>query len=180
MQALAKFIYFKIIGWTMVGDFPKHIDKCVLPVISHTSWVDFFLGILVRRVWNTEINFVAKKSLFKWPYGWYFRWVGGAPIDRTKNNDAVSATAKIFSERKIFRLALAPEGTRKKVTKLKTGFYYIAKAANVPIVLIAFDFGKKQIKISQPYFTTDDMEADFKIFNTFYKGVVGKVPEYSY
>ena len=180
MQSLAKFIYFKIMGWSMVGDFPTHIDKCVLPVISHTSWVDFLLSILARKIWNTEINFVAKKSLFKWPYGWYFRWVGGAPIDRSKNNDLVSSTVKIFNERKIFRLSLAPEGTRKKVTKLKTGFYYIAKEANVPIVMIAFDFGKKQIKISQPYFTTNDMKADFKIINAFYKGVVGKVPEYSY
>lgn len=180
MQVLAKFIYFRIMGWSLLGDFPYPIKKCVLPVVSHTSWLDFFLGILVRKVWNTEINYIGKKSLFKWPFGWYFRRVGGVPIDRSKSNDAVSATAKIFEERKIFRLSLAPEGTRKKVMKLKTGFYYIAKAANVPIVLVAFDYGKKQVKISEPYYVTEDIAADFKYFNAFYKGVIGKVPKYSY
>ena len=115
--------------------------------------------------------------MFKPPFGWFFKTTGGAPIDRSKSSDTVTAIAKIFQERKIFRLTIAPEGTRKKVDKWKTGFYYIAKAAQVPIVLIAFDYGKKQIKIAEPQFTTDDKEADFKVYKAFYDGVVGKNPE---
>ena len=147
MRWIAKFIYFKVLGWKLVGSFPSHLDKCVIIVVPHTSWVDFFLGLLIRRVWNEQINYVGKKSLFKAPYGWFFRWMGGAPVDRSKNSDTVSATAEVFKKRKKFRLTLAPEGTRKKVTKWKSGFYYIAKAAEVPILLIAFDFGKKQVKV---------------------------------
>ena len=124
--------------------------------------------------------FVAKNSLFKVPFGWYFRWMGGAPVDRSKNNDTVSATAEVFKTREIFRLTLAPEGTRKKVTTLRSGFYYIAKKAEVPIVLIAFDFGKKEVKVSEPLWPTDDKEADFKKYEAFFEGVVGKVPENSY
>jgi len=179
MQALAKFIYFKVLGWKLLGSFPA-LDKCVFIVVPHTSWVDFFLGLLIRKVWNKDIHFIGKKSLFKPPFGWFFRWMGGTPIDRSRNMDTVGATAKVFKEKKIFRLALSPEGTRKKVSKWKTGFYYIAKAANVPIVLVAFDFGKKQVKISKPQYPTADKEADFAIYKTFFKGVVGKVPQNSF
>lgn len=166
-------------GWKLAGNFPSYIDKCVIIVVPHTSNIDFFLGLLIRKVWNEEINWIGKKSLFNAPYGWFFKWVGGAPIDRTKNNDTVTATAAIFRERKKFRLTIAPEGTRKKVSKWKTGFYYIARAAEVPIVLIAFDYGKKHIKVSQPHFVTANKETDFKVYEDFFKGVVGKVRKYS-
>ncbi|CAZ94551.1 1-acyl-sn-glycerol-3-phosphate acyltransferase [Zobellia galactanivorans] len=176
MQRLARFIYFKLMGWKMVGTFPGHLDKFVIAVVPHTSYVDFFLGLLIRKIWNEPINFVGKKSLFAFPFGFIFRKLGGEPIDRSKNNDMVSATVKVFQERKKFRLTIAPEGTRKKVDKWKTGFYYIAKGAQVPVVLVAFDFGKKQVKISEPLYTTDDKDADFKVYEDFFKGVVGKIP----
>lgn len=176
MHTLAKFIFFKLMGWEFVGDFPGHLNKFVIIVVPHTSNADFFMGLLIRKIWKEEINYIAKHSLFKPPFGWLFRWAGGAPIDRSKNNDTVTATAAIFKERKKFRLTIAPEGTRTKVDKWKTGFYYIAKAAAVPIVMVAFDFGKKQIKISEPIHTTEDKEADFKGYEAFYEGVVGKNP----
>lgn len=179
MHALAKFIYFKILGWKLIGTFPD-VDKCVVIVVPHTSWVDFFLGLLVRRVINEKIHYVGKKSLFKWPFGWYFKWMGGAPIDRSKSSDTVGAITRIFNSREQFRLALSPEGTRKKVKEWKTGFYYIAKAAKVPIVLVAFDYGKRQVKISEPYEPTGDKDSDFNTYKSFFKGVVGKIPEYSF
>ncbi|MDB2606281.1 1-acyl-sn-glycerol-3-phosphate acyltransferase [Zobellia sp.] len=175
MQRLARFIYFRIMGWKMVGKFPGHIDKFVIAVVPHTSYIDFFLGLLIRKVWNEPINFVGKKSLFAFPFGWIFKQLGGEPIDRSKNNDIVAATIKVFKKREKFRLTIAPEGTRKKVERWKTGFYYIAKGAKVPIVLIAFDFGKKQVKISEPLFTTNDKEADFKVYKNFFEEVEGYV-----
>lgn len=178
MHTLAKFIYFKLLRWKLVGQFPN-LNKCIVAVVPHTSWVDFFLGLLIRRVINKEINFIAKESLFKPPFGWYFRLMGGAPIDRSKSSNKVEAIAQIFKNRDVFRLGLAPEGTRKKVDKWKTGFYYMAKEANVPIVLVAFDYGKKTVKISEPLTVTNNKEEDFKIYKTFFKGVVGKVPNYT-
>lgn len=166
--------------WKLPDAFPVHIKKCVVPVVPHTSWHDFYIGILIRNVWRTEINFVGKKSLFKAPHGWYFRWMGGTPIDRTKSTDFVTATAKVFDKKEVFRLALAPEGTRKKVQKLKTGFYYIAKGAGVPIVMVAFDFENKQVKVAEPFMVSDDVEADFEKINAFFKGVKGKVGDYSF
>tara|TARA_R110002049_G_scaffold135981_2_gene295603 strand:+ start:2153 stop:2653 length:501 start_codon:yes stop_codon:yes gene_type:complete len=162
-------------GWKLDGFFPK-IDKCVVIIAPHTSNLDFLLGLLIRKVLNEEFNFIGKKALFKWPYGWYFRWQGGMPIDRTKSSNFVSACAALIKSTPKIHLTLAPEGTRSKVTKWKTGFYYIAKEAEVPIVMVAFDYGKKAIKISEVYYTTADKEEDFKVYAAFYKDIKGKVP----
>lgn len=178
MHTLAKFIYFKLLGWKTIGEFPK-LSKCVVAVAPHTSWIDFFLGLLIRRVINQDINFIGKKSLFNPPFGWYFRWMGGAPIDRSKSSDTVTAIANIFNENEVFRLGLSPEGTRKKVEKWKTGFYYIAKAAKVPIILVAFDYGQKLVKISDPMMPSDNIDTDFKTYRKFFKGVIGKIPEFT-
>ncbi|MCX2719945.1 1-acyl-sn-glycerol-3-phosphate acyltransferase [Lentiprolixibacter aurantiacus] len=177
MKALASFIYFRLMGWKLTGNFPD-VRKCVVIVAPHTSWVDFIVGLLVRKIVGLEINFIGKKSLFRPPFGWWFRSLGGTPVDRFKNEDTVASISRIFNSRDEFRLALSPEGTRKKVEKWRSGFYYIAKAAEVPIVMVAFDFGKKEVKISDPVWPTDDKEMDFKTYLEFYKGVEGKIPEF--
>lgn len=182
MRWLSKFIYFKLFGWKVVGNtnFSKDtIKKAVIIAVPHTSWHDFYMAILLRRVVNIKVNFVGKKELFTWPFGYYFRAVGGSALDRTSGQNKVEAIAKLFKEKDEFRLALAPEGTRKKVEQWKTGFYYIAKAANVPIIMFSFDFKNKQNKVSEPFYPTDDIEADFKFMKAFYKGVEGKVKAYS-
>jgi len=126
------------------------------------------------------MNFVAKKELFIFPFGYYFRWMGGAALNRKQNENKVEAIAKIFEKKKEFRLAIAPEGTRKKVDKWKTGFYYIAKSADVPVVPVAFDWKNKEVRIGKPYFVTDDIDKDISNLEKHFEGVIGKVAEYSY
>jgi len=182
MRWLAKFIYFKLLGWKVTGNktFSKEsIKKAVIIAVPHTSWHDFFIGILLRKITNVKTNFVGKKELFTWPFGYYFRAVGGAPLDRTSGQNKVQAIAKLFENKDEFRLTLAPEGTRKKVEDWKTGFYYIAKEAKVPIIMFTLDFKNKQNKISEPFYPTDDYVADFKFMKAFFKDVVGKKPELS-
>ena len=179
MKWLAKRIFFRWMGWKFNGNFPN-IKKCVIAVVPHTSWHDFYIGVFTRKIVGLDMHFVAKDALFKAPFGWYFRWMGGHPVDRSKSSNFVEAVAQIFNREEEFRMALAPEGTRKKVDKLKTGFYYIAKAAQVPIVMVAFDYGKKEVKFSEPFWPTDDLERDFLKIHSFFKGVTGKVPEYSF
>ena len=168
---------FNFLGWTIRGTISPSQKKCVIIVAPHTSWQDFFLGFVIRKLLKVEINFVAKKELFRPPFGFYFKWVGGIALDRTSNQKKVDAIAEIFESREIFRLALSPEGTRKKTERWKTGFYFIASAARVPVVMVAFDYGKKEVKISQPFFTTENLEEDLAYINNFYKDVKGKVPE---
>lgn len=149
-------------------------------VVPHTSWVDFFIGVLARGLIGLEMHYVAKKELFRFPLGAWFRWMGGAPLDRSRAENKVDAIAQLFYERDVFRLAIAPEGTRKKVEKWKTGFYYIALKAGVPIVAIAFDYGKKEVKIAGPFYTTGNIDDDLTILEANYVGVRGYVHENSY
>ena len=182
MQWLAKFIYFKVLGWKVVGntDLSKdEIKKAVIIAAPHTSWHDFYIGVLLRAVLNVKTNFVGKKELFVFPIGWLFRLLGGAPIDRHTKENKVSAIAKLFNEKDEFRMAMSPEGTRKKVDKWRTGFYYIAKEAKVPIIMFTIDFENKQNIISEPFYPTDNIEKDFEFMHNFYKDVKGKIPEYS-
>jgi 1-acyl-sn-glycerol-3-phosphate acyltransferase len=175
-----KFIFFRLMGWKIVGEIDKKLDKCIFIVVPHTSWVDFFVGLLSRGIIEIELNWLGKKELFGFPLGWYFRYMGGAPLDRKGGLNMVDSIGKVFETRKIFRLGLSPEGTRKKVTELKTGFYYIAEKANVPIIPVAFNYGKKEVNFGSPFFTTGDIDADLKILLHHFKGVVGKIPENSY
>ena len=182
MRWLAKFIYFKLMGWKVVGNtnFSKDtIKQAIIIAAPHTSWHDFYIGVLLRKIAGVKTNFVGKKELFTWPLGYYFRAIGGRALDRTPGQNKVEAIAKLFSESDEFRLTLAPEGTRKKVDTWKTGFYYIAKAAKVPIIMFTLDFKNKQNTISEPFYPTDDMEADFKFLKSFFEGVEGRVKAYS-
>lgn len=182
MRWLARIIYFKLLGWKITGNtnFSQDtVKKAVIIAVPHTSWQDFFIGLFLRKISGVKTNFVGKKELFVWPLGYYFRAIGGAALDRTSGQNKVEAIAKLFENKEEFRLTLAPEGTRKKADKWRTGFYYIAKAANVPIIMFTLDFKNKQNLISEPFYPTDDVEADFAFMKAFFKGVVGKVPEYS-
>ncbi|WP_442267739.1 1-acyl-sn-glycerol-3-phosphate acyltransferase [Tenacibaculum sp. ZS6-P6] len=177
MQAISKFIFTKILGWKVTGSFPKDLKKYIVIGAPHTSWKDFHIAILARNTVGVKINYIAKASLFKPPFGFIFRKLGGTPVNRTKSSNLVDSIVSIFEEKEEFRLALSPEGTRQFTEKWKTGFYYIAKGANVPIVMFAFDFGNKQIKVAEPYYLTDDKENDFNHFLNFYKDIVPAKPE---
>ncbi|MEW4924563.1 1-acyl-sn-glycerol-3-phosphate acyltransferase [Algibacter sp. 2305UL17-15] len=181
-QWLARFIYFKLLGWQVGGDYKilqNDIKKAVLIAAPHTSWHDFYIGVLVRAVLGVSVNFIGKKELFVFPFGYFFRALGGRPIDRQNKQNKVQAIAKLFDENETFKIALAPEGTRKKVEKWRTGFYFIAKEAKVPIVMFTLDFENKKNTFSKPFYPTDDIEADFKYMRNFFKDVKGKIPEYS-
>lgn len=175
-----EWIFFKLMGWEIIGKMDSNIKKSIMIVVPHTSWHDFYIGLLARGIIGLEMNYVAKKELFIFPFGAYFRWMGGAPLDRTGGKNIVDSIISIFKVREVFRLGIAPEGTRKKVTEWKTGFYYIALKAEVPIIPIAFDYKNKQVVLNEPFYPTGTIEADFKILKSLYKGIIGKIPENSF
>ncbi len=177
MKAIARFILYTLLGWKTVGSFPKELKKYVLIAAPHTHWLDFPLGILIKYAEELPANFIGKASLFEPPFGFIFRSLGGAPVDRSKSNNKVDSIVAIFNSREQFILGMSPEGTRKKVDTWKTGFYYIAKGANVPIVMCTLDFKNKQAKISEPYYLTENMDEDFSFFYKYFENVQGKIPE---
>lgn len=173
-------LIFKLIGWKTEGSFPIDIKKFIVAVAPHTSNWDFVIGVLARSVLNLQkAKFLGKDSLFKPPIGWLFRAMGGYPVNRSKKNDMVEQVVDIFNKHDEFYLGLAPEGTRKKVEKLRTGFYYIAKKANVPIIPVGFDFSKKTVVVGEPFYTTDSFDRDMEQLLGFYRKIQGKNPELS-
>jgi len=169
---------FKWMGWTIQGDLPRHLKKYVIAIAPHTSGWDFVIGVLARSALKIEnARYLGKSQLFRPPFGWLFRKLGGTPVERSSSHDVVEQVVKIFNAHEEFILALAPEGTRKKVAKLRTGFYYIAKGAGVPIVPAGFDFSKRQVVIGKPLLPTGDTWKDFEKLLEFYKKIRGKIPD---
>ncbi len=157
-----------------MDELPTDIKKYVIIAAPHTSWVDFPIAMLYRVATGVMVHYVGKDSLFKGPFGFLFRKLGGFPVDRSSNNNTVDFIVSKFNASENFKLGLSPEGTRKKVDKWKTGFYFIAKGAGVPVVMATLDFGNKYIKVSEPFYPTSNKDKDFEFMRGFFKNVKGK------
>jgi len=166
----------KKLGWTLEVDLPD-IDKFVAIAAPHTSNWDFPLGILSAKAINLKVHWMGKHSMFRWPYGWFFRAIGGTPIHRDGGKNYMQQMADLFNRSEHLVLALAPEGTRSKTDHWKTGFHSIARAANVPILMAYLDYGIKQVGIGGMFYPGDDIEEDFKRIREFYQDRRGKNPE---
>lgn len=170
-------LLFKILGWKIRGKMPDDIKKFIIAVAPHTSNWDFPVGLAARSILRIQnAHFLGKSQLFRPPFGWFFRMLGGHPVERTTSQDMVDQVVRIFNRHERFIVAMAPEGTRKKVERLRTGFYYIAKGAHVPIVPVGFDFRTKEIVVSEPIHLTN-FEADMQKLLAFYRTITGKNPE---
>jgi 1-acyl-sn-glycerol-3-phosphate acyltransferase len=156
------------------------LAKKVVIVAPHTSAYDFYIGILVKFWLNIQVKFYGKKELFRGLQGWLLRQIGGLPVDRSQNNNLVDTIVNDFNNRKTHSILLAPEGTRKYVEHFRSGFYHVADKANVPIIPIAFDFGKKVIRIMDPFITTGDIKQDLPQIEALFYGVKGKNPHLSF
>lgn len=174
-RAFWGYLIFKLMGgWTMVGDLPRDIPKYVIIVAQHTSNWDFFLGVAVKAITGLRIRFYAKHSLFFWPLGLIMRGLGGVPIERSKSTNRVDASIAQIKNADYFVLGIAPEGTRSKVQRWKTGFYHIACGANVPVVPLALDFKAKQVLVGEPITLTKNAPEDFEKMHAFFLNHPGK------
>ncbi|MFN3529352.1 MAG: 1-acyl-sn-glycerol-3-phosphate acyltransferase [Bacteroidia bacterium] len=175
-SSLAKWL-FGLAGWSVSGNVSAEVPKAILVVAPHTSNWDFVVGVFARAITGMKIKYVGKASLFKPPFGWLFRWLGGYPVDRIQQQDTVKFVIELFNRHEKFLFAISPEGTRKKTDRLRTGFYNIALGAKIPIVLVGFDYRMKKVSIYEPYWPTGDREADFEYFLSYFRTVTGKHPE---
>ncbi len=166
----------KTLGWRIKADLPE-FEKYVAIAAPHTSNWDFPLGIIAAKAIRLEVRWMGKHSLFYWPWGWFFRAIGGTPVHREQAHNYIRQMAELFSRSERLVLALAPEGTRGKTDHWKTGFHYIARAANVPIVMAYLDFGNKEVGIGGVLYPGENIEADFEQIRQYYEGKQGKNPE---
>ena len=160
IRVLSKFILNKIIGWRVIGYLPKN-EKYIIAVVPHSSYFDLIIAVLIRTYSGLKIKFIGKKELFNPITSYLFKFLGGIPVDRTKNSNIVDEVVDLFELGKIKILAIAPEGTRKRVEKWKTGFYYIALKAKLPILMVSFDYIRKEVKINNKFYPSGDIDKDF-------------------
>jgi 1-acyl-sn-glycerol-3-phosphate acyltransferase len=171
MNALFRF-FFRLAGWKVVGDVPAEIRKAVIAVIPHNSSKDFFVGLGARATLKRKIGYLGKEELFKPPFGFIFRALGGTPVIRHKNMNLVDSYAEAIRQADDMLFALAPEGTRGNVDRLKTGFYFMALGGDIPIIPVGFDFDRKEVVMGKPFLPTGSFEKDMQeIFIPFAKQI---------
>jgi 1-acyl-sn-glycerol-3-phosphate acyltransferase len=142
--------------------------------------LDVFIGLLVKYSFKMDAKFYGKIELFTGLKGWILKKIGGRPVDRSKPNNLVRQVAADFMAHEEYNIVITPEGTRRKVDKFKSGFYFIAYEANVPILPIAMDFGNKVIHFMEPFYPTGDAEKEIAEIEDMFRGIKGKVAENSF
>ncbi|HOU46802.1 MAG TPA: 1-acyl-sn-glycerol-3-phosphate acyltransferase [Chitinophagales bacterium] len=181
-------IILNVKGWTYQIEPLKTIDKCVLIVAPHTSAWDMVIGKAVFEVENIPAKIAVKKEAFFFPLSWLLYYLGATPIDRNpKNNGSkerislVDAMVNNIKKQKKICMVITPEGTRGKRSKWKTGFYYIAVKAEVPIALGYLDFDLKEANVTEIFYPTGDMDKDMREIMNYFKDKVhlGKYPNRS-
>ena len=139
-------VVFKFIGWKLEGNLPNR-SKLVLVALPHSSNFDFILALSVIWGWGLKLNYMGKHTLFKFPHGFFFRAVGGIPVDRRSPQGLIEKMTSEFNARSSLMLGLAPEGTRNSDGTLKAGFARIAIAANVPVVPVIVNYKTKTLTL---------------------------------
>ena len=174
LRFISKLI-FKITGWKTVGEIPKNIKKYVIITAPHTSNWDFVIGRLAFSIFKLNGYFIIKKELFFLPLNIILKLFNAIPVDR-KKGDIVHQVVNYFNKYDNFCIIITPEGTRKAVKKWKEGFYMIATAAKVPIVIGYLDYKKKEIGFKDVFYPTGNKDIDIKKIQSYYKGLTAKYP----
>lgn len=175
MRWLALMI-FELAGWKAEGQRPN-ISKYVIIAAPHTSNWDFLYTMCLTFILGIKPLIMMKGTWFRWPLGPFFRWLGALPIDRSKSSNVVAQSIEAFRAHTRLVMVVPPSGTRKEAVHWKTGFYYIAKGADVPIVLGYLDYRRKVGGIGPIVNPTGNIEADMKIIRSFYIDIRGKYPK---
>lgn len=163
-------------GWRVEGTFPD-VPRMVLIVAPHTSNWDFLTGVWVKMAMRMGARFVGKHTLFRGPLGVFMRWLGGVPVDRQAAAGFAEETARILEKAERMTLVIAPEGTRKRTDRWKSGFYRIAVAAGVPILLTRFDYPRKLVVFGPLFHPTGDYERDLAALQSHYRAEMALRPE---
>ncbi len=162
-------------GWTVEGALPPEVRKSVFIAAPHTSNWDLPYTLMVAFALRLNPYWMGKDSIFRFPFGAVMRWLGGIAVDRSKSNNLVEASAKAIVEADgPLQLIVPPEGTRSKTRYWKTGFYYIAASAKVPIILSYMDYSAKRSGLGPVFEPTGDIDADMERIKAFYKPFRGR------
>lgn len=168
-------LVLRLIGWRLVGERPA-FPKYIMIGAPHTSNLDFLLFLLLIGGHNVQAKWVGKDTLFRGPLGKLATRLGGIPVNRRSSNGFVQQMISAFSQHNELVIAIAPEGTRSLTDSWKTGFYYIATGAEVPIALGFIDSSRKEVGFGPTFMPCGNLEADFELIRQFYQTKVGLKP----
>ena len=171
--AVIGWAFLKAMGWRVEGEIPD-IKKYVIIAAPHTTNWDFPITLAVAFVLRIKIYWMGKAAMFRWPFRGMLQWLGGIPIDRSQANNVVEQSVEAFRKLEKLIMLVPPEGTRKKVSYWKTGFYRIAQGADVPIVLGFLDYRRKAGGIGPIFYPTGNIEDDMLHIKAFYSTITGK------
>lgn len=165
--------YLAADGWKIRGDWPA-LKKAVLIAAPHTSNWDGLNMLAAASYYRISLKWMGKESLTRGPFGWLIRALGCVPVDRSARNNLVQAMTAAFSACEEMILAVPPEGTRSLAREWKSGFYHIARGAQVPLILSVLDYGTKTIQIAGVFHPTGDYDSDLVRIQAYYRNAVGK------
>jgi 1-acyl-sn-glycerol-3-phosphate acyltransferase len=167
--------FLKLTGWKVEGALPPEAHKCVLIAAPHTSNWDLPYTLMVSFVLRMDVYWIGKQSIFKPPFNNIMQWLGGIPVNREQSNNLVAASAEaIVKADGMVQLIVPPEGTRSKATYWKTGFYYIALGAKVPIMMAYMDYSQKRSGLGPLFYPSGDIDKDMVEIKAFYAQFKGK------
>jgi 1-acyl-sn-glycerol-3-phosphate acyltransferase len=175
MRGLA-FSFLKVFGWRLEGRLPD-VDKLVVIAAPHTSNWDLPVLLSLAFALRVKACWLGKHTLFRGPLGFLFRWMGGIPVYRSASQNMVAQSVEMFRNSEKLILTIPPEGTRRKVSHWKTGFYYIALGAGTPIAMAFIDYKRKASGVGPTLNPTGNIEADMEIIRNFYANVTAKYPD---
>ncbi|CAD5374292.1 Glycerol acyltransferase [Rubrivivax sp. A210] len=170
--------FMRLNGWRIEGELPAAAARSVLIAAPHTSNWDLPYTLMSAFCLNLNIYWMGKASIFGWPWGALMRWLGGIAVDRSKSNNLVAASAAVLAGASgALQLVVPPEGTRGRTRHWKTGFYYIALEAKVPVVMAYLDYERKIAGLGPMLVPSGDIEADMAIIKRFYAPFKGRRPD---
>ena len=163
------------LGWSIEGEVPN-LPKFVIAVAPHTSNWDFVIGAAAMFALDLRVAFLGKHTIFVWPFSVALRWMGGIPVNRASSHGVVEESIRAFRDAGSRVLAIAPEGTRSRVEQFKEGFLHIARGAEVPVVLVALDYGNKCVRMGPTIEPGADVRADREKIEAYFRPIRGKRP----
>ena len=177
LQKIGKF-FLTITGWKFKGDIPRS-DRIILVAGPHTSNWDFLLALAFIFGLNLNVFWIGKHTLFKNGFSKIMRKLGGIPVDRASPELLINEVSHIVKRHQGVIIAISPEGTRKKVERLKSGFLRIAKTTNSQILLAGIDFESKLIHLGKLFQPSGNTESDLLNVHNYFRQFKGKRPEFS-
>jgi 1-acyl-sn-glycerol-3-phosphate acyltransferase len=169
-------LYLRLFGWRVEGRVPE-IGKAVLIAAPHTSGWDLPFMLATASVFGVKLSWLGKRELFRWPFRWLFRRLGGLPVDRGSSHRLVEQAVDWFTDIDRLFLAIAPSGTRRRTEHWKSGFYHIARGAGVPVMCTFLDYRRKVSGIGPTFMPSGNVRADMDVIRRFYADITSRYPE---